>query len=172
VVPPGISDNPIPAWYFWALRQIDRDAYTLIEVRLEGDKVAEDLTSKDTQVNMYYIPPDIWRDLKKEGTPFSPGERIYICDFFDYDNDRILFSRNPELTNLDFYTRLERWLALKRELPNLRKALALALYDVEDMAMDYATQIVKEIYLSKRSRELLNGLEDPDKIIKELEMIA
>lgn len=135
----------LPAWYFWALRQIDRESYTLIEVRLEGDKLSETEFSRDTQVSMYSIPPDIWKSMKKEGTPFSPGKRVYICDHFKEEEKKILFPHDSRFTNLNFWSRVHIWMKLKDELPKLEKEIAIFRYNTEKIAMERALEIVKEI---------------------------
>jgi len=134
----------VPAWYFWALRQIDREYFTLIEVRLEGDKLSDDYFSMDTQINLFSIPPDIWKHLDKIGTPFSPGNRIYICDHFDYDGNTVSFPHDPRFTNMNFWSRLGVWLTLKDQLPQLEKKLALLDFQTEKRAMDRAMEILAD----------------------------
>lgn len=134
----------LPAWYFWALRQIDRDSYTLIEVRLEGDQLSETSFSDDTQLSMYSIPPDLWREMKKEGTPFSPGQRMYICDFFDEKKQKIIFPHDKRFSNLNFWSRLTLWMKLKQTIPALEKELAILMYDMESKATERAIEILTE----------------------------
>jgi hypothetical protein len=151
----------IPAWYMWAVRQIDREAYTVIEVALEGDEYDKDMSSHDTQVSMWSIPPDIWRDYKKKGTPFSPGDRIYICDKIDLEEEIIYFPHDPRFSNLSFWTRLELWLKLKKRLPQLERQLAVYMYDTEQRASEIAFDILREMNVYRHSDQDLVEFVEP-----------
>lgn len=138
-----------PAWYFWALRHIDREAYILIECRLKGDEFQEGRFSTDTQTNIYQIPPDIWQDAQKYGAPFTVGGRIYICDRFeeatDEEPDRIYFADAPELSNMHFYTRLTLWLELKRKLPRAMHDVAIFRYNIDIVAQERVALILEQM---------------------------
>ena len=152
---------PIPFWYVYLLRQLDRDSYTLIEVRLEGDQIGQDALSKDTQLNMYYVPPEIWKELKKEGTPFTPGERVYICDKYDEDKKIIYFPRDKRFTNLNFWTRLELWMELKDRVPILETKLAKYMYNSEQKAREYAFEMLMDMQIFNRSKSDLEEVVRP-----------
>ena len=138
---------PAPAWYFWALRQIDRESYMVIEIRIKGDEYSKGKRSPDTQTNIYSIPPDIWNTIQKKGSPFYAGSRIYICDYVDHDPDTgemvIYFADYRELSNVNFYAKAELWLETKRKIPELQKELAVFKYNNRILAMDKATEMLE-----------------------------
>lgn len=161
---------PAPAWYFWALRQIDRESYTLIEVRLKGDHRDGKVISHDTQTNIYQIPPDIWKEIEKKGTPFTPGQRIYICDKFDLENEIVYFSDDERLSNMTFWTRLDIWMRLKAEIPGLERKLAIYMYDADRTAHKIAFDILQEAGTFHRSNiKEKTPWVDIDKELKTLE---
>lgn len=161
---------PAPAWYFWALRQIDRESYTLIEVRLTDDKKNGKIISHDTQTNIYQIPPDLWKEMKKVGNPYSPGQRIYVCDKIDLDKYIIHFPDDQRLSNMNFWTRLELWMKLKEEIPELEKELALYKYDADRTAHKIAFEILNEAgaFHRKRIEKKIPRIQF-DKEVKEIE---
>ena len=136
-----------PAWYFWALRQIDRSAYTLIEVELKGDEYTTGNYSGDTQTNVYSIPPDIWRSLTIRGKPYAVGDRMYICDRFDQENETVYFADDPALSNMSFYTRLTLWLDLKKRIPQVQEEIAILRYNFKIHAQEEAVGILERITL-------------------------
>ena len=138
----------VPAWYFWALRLLDRESYMLIEVRLKGDEFFPDRVQFDTQTNVYMIPPDIWRTLDQKGFPYYAGNRIYICDHFDWDpvsrEGTVYFADVPYLNNITFFTKAEMWLQLKQNLPVLQKDLAYLRYNLEVLVMERTTRLLEQ----------------------------
>lgn len=139
----------VPAWYFWALRQIDRDAMIVIECRLQGDKFDnEDLISTNTETNIYSIPPDIWKETKKYGAPFMIAGKIVICDklqFNELGEPEIIFSHSPEFSNLNFYSRLKIWLSFKEKYPVLLEQNAIYRWNIEALAQERALTIMEKI---------------------------
>ena len=157
---------PAPAWYFWALRQIDRESYTLIEVRLRGDKVNGKVIS-DTQTNIYQIPPDIWKDIKMKGNPYTVGHRLYICEYFEETEEGeniIHFSEDPRLSNLTFFTKVRLWLDLKARLPTIEQELAIYKYSLEETATKKAVEMLQTMGVIQASSEL--GLPIKRKILR------
>ena len=157
---------PAPAWYFWALRQIDRESYTLIEVRLRGDKV-NGKTISDTQTNIYQIPPDIWKDIKMKGNPYTVGHRLYICEYFEETEEGeniIHFSEDPRLSNLTFFTKVRLWLDLKARLPTIEQELAIYKYSLEETATKKAVEMLQTMGVIQASSEL--GLPIKRKILR------
>jgi hypothetical protein len=134
---------PAPAWYFWALRQIDRESYLLIEIRLKGDEYFPGKKSPDTQTNIYQIPPDVWKDIKKVGTANYIGSRIYFCDRFHKDektgDQTVYFGESVELSNMSFIGKVELWLKTKKMIPRLQREVAYFRYHNEILAMEKAT---------------------------------
>ena len=158
---------PAPAWYFWALRQIDRESYTLIEVRLKGDQVAGK-TIPDTQTNIYQIPPDIWKELKMKGNPFTVGHRLYICEHFEEtkEGERIVhFSEDPRLSNLTFFTKVKLWLDLKTRLPMIEEELAIYKYGFKAEATREAVRMLEVMGVIQASQ--VNGSKISRKTIQE-----
>lgn len=141
---------PAPAWYFWALRQIDRDAYTVIEVRLKGDEKDGNIISNDTQTNIYQIPPDVWKETKIKGTPYTVGNRIYIADKVEEDEETggwtLIFPDHPAFSNLNFYTRIKLWLELKKKVPKLMEDVAIYRHNIDIIAMERAVHILEKTH--------------------------
>ena len=136
---------PGPAWYFWALRQIDRESYTLIEVKIKGDQISGKSIS-DTQTNIYQVPPDIWKECKIKGSPYTLGNRLYVCELFEVDNEGnnvIHFSEDPRLSNLTFFTKVKLWLDLKSRLPMIEQELAIYKYGFEAEATKKAVRMLE-----------------------------
>lgn len=143
-----------PAWFFWAMRHIDRECYILIECRLKGDQYQEGRYSNDTQTNIYQIPPDLWHEAQMFGSPFTPGSRIYICDRFEEDPEtgelRIYFGDTPELSNMHFYTRLALWLELKRQLPKAMHDIAIYRYNIDIISQERVVSILEQMGILKQ----------------------
>lgn len=138
-----------PAWYFWALRQIDRSSYLVIECRIKGVEFQQGMVSDDTQTNIYQIPPDIWKEITKIGTPWTPGGRIYICDQYRENPETgeitLYFPDEPSLANMSFYTRIKVWIDLKKRLPKLMQDVAVYRYNIEVLAQERALVILDKM---------------------------
>jgi len=149
-----------PAWFFWALRQLDRESYLLIEVRLKGDEFIDGHISMDTQTNIYQFPPDLWRETKKFGSPFTPGGRIYICDRVLEDEEgnwTVYFPEDPSLSNMNFFTRVKVWLEVKKQIPKMSRDLAYFKWNLEIVAQERAAKLLEEMGI------LEQWIEDPYK---------
>lgn len=140
---------PAPAWFFWALRQIDKEAYILIEVRIKGDEYYPGKRSFETSTRIFDIPPDLWKGIKKIGSPFHAGNRIYICDYFFEDPETgeasIYFAEHSELSNVSFYAKSELWFELKKKLPDMERRLAIYRYNSDLKVMEEVTNLLEHL---------------------------
>ena len=159
---------PAPAWFFWALRQIDKESYILIEIRIKGDEYVEGKKSENTETRIFDIPPDVWKEIKKVGSPYHAGNRIYMCDYYQEDdegNKTIYFAEHPELTNMSFMAKAELWFELKKKLPKMERDIARYRYNSDLLVQERVTSLLEdlgvlEVMMARgpvRSRKLKEG---------------
>jgi hypothetical protein len=143
----------VPFLAFWIYRQMDKQAYLLLELRLPGEKFFDGFVSPDLKTMIHQIPPDIWRTLKKEGVPFEAGQRFFFCDAFDQVRGKIYFPKDPMVSNVWFWTRVKEWLKLKEEVPELKSRLAVTRLNIKNQAMERALDILEKVAILENFRE-------------------
>jgi len=119
----------------------------LIEIKIKGDEV-NGKRMEDTQTNIYQIPPDVWKEIKKKGNPYTVGHRLYVCERFDNDEegDKIIhFSEDPRLSNLTFFAKVKLWLDLKKSLPVLEEELAISKYHLKTESTRKAVMMLSKM---------------------------
>jgi hypothetical protein len=151
---------PAPAWYFWAMRQIDRESYTVIEVSLKGDEYTEGVIGKDTQLNVWQIPPDIWKKAKQRGSPIMLPGRITVCDKYDPDNNILYYPEHSGLSNINFLAKVEMWLNTKRRMSKLTKELAWHRYNKDILVAEETTRMLERIGILEENDTSLDGYID------------
>ncbi len=144
----------LPIGYFWAVRQLDKERYMLIEVRLKGDQYDLNKLSESTETNIYYIPPDVWHSLRVKGSPYAVGHRAYICDHFDQNpapddsySGTVHFADHPSFSNMNFYTRLKLWLELKKKVPKMLEDLAIYRHNIDIVAQERSLKTLQKMKL-------------------------
>ncbi len=137
---------PAPAWYVWAVKQIDKESYTILEFKLKGD-IVHGKKVNETQLNIYHVPPDVWRTIEKKGTPYLFENRVYVCELFENDDEKMIihFSDDPRLSNLTFFGCKSLWLDYCATLPRLEEELAIAKYNLEIEATRRAVIMVSKM---------------------------
>lgn len=144
----------LPVGAIWAIRQLDKERFMLIEVRLKGDEYDLNKLSESTETKIYYIPPDIWHKLKVKGSPYAVGHRSYICDRFDQNptpdgnhSGVVYFADHPSFSNMNFYTRLKLWLELKRKVPQMMEDLAIYKHNIGVVAQERSLKTLQKMKL-------------------------
>jgi hypothetical protein len=147
---------PVPFWCGYLYYVMDRQSYLLLEYRIQGESIRDGRdevvqTSKNSQIKMYKIPPDVWRKLEKIGDVFHVGERFFICDYYDSSNKKIYFSVHKGFSNINIRKEYL-WLKVKDIIPALEKKLV---YYVEGMKMMSHSQALDLYAQTHRQEELV-----------------
>lgn len=140
----------------------DRENYLLFEDRVQGDIIQDENGEtykrvESSEFNIWKIPPEWWQKYKKIGDVWEASHRIYICDYFDPENDkRIFFAPKREISNMR--RRKETvFLKLKEIIPKLEYRMVI----LEDLLSISADE--RAIRILERIKVLRDHYDRPKK---------
>jgi len=144
---------PIPFWYSYIKKQLAEEDFKLLEVKIPGQLIetpaGEKIKIPNRGIDMYLIPPQIFREMDYVGSPWKISDRFLICNYVDWDRGFIAYSERPALSNIvRYYDDL--WLKVVDIIPRLEKSIFVHKEKMRLLTMRTAINLLDEIHAQDR----------------------